>query len=151
MSLTRREFLRGLGGVLAAGVAPAFIGSDVLMPVKKIWTGDDTIYVDTIAQLRELTPPYKRVVVRGYYSLGDGGGGLYAWTPSVRDDNGGTVIAAPRGTYEAAVSGPVDVRMFGAQPWASGDVNRDAFQRAIDALGSVQLPATDNPFYVQHL
>ena len=36
MSLTRREFLRGIGGILAAGVAPAFIGSNVLMPVKVI-------------------------------------------------------------------------------------------------------------------
>lgn len=43
MSLTRREFLRGMGGILAAGVAPAFIGADVLMPVKKILLPPTTI------------------------------------------------------------------------------------------------------------
>ena len=43
MSLTRREFLRGMGGILAAGVAPAFIGADVLMPVKKILLPDTPI------------------------------------------------------------------------------------------------------------
>lgn len=32
----RRGFLRGLAGILAAGVAPAFIGSKILMPVKQI-------------------------------------------------------------------------------------------------------------------
>jgi hypothetical protein len=33
---TRRGFLGGLAGVLAAGFAPAAIGSQVLMPVRKI-------------------------------------------------------------------------------------------------------------------
>jgi hypothetical protein len=33
---TRRGFLGGLAGVLAAGFAPAAIGSGVLMPVRKI-------------------------------------------------------------------------------------------------------------------
>lgn len=34
----RRGFLRGMAGILAAGVAPAVIGSEILMPVRKLWT-----------------------------------------------------------------------------------------------------------------
>lgn len=135
--MNRRDFLKGLGGVLAAGVAPAFIGSDVLMPVKKIWTGPLTVY--TIEDLRRLCPPPKcKVIVRGYYRPGDGGGGTYSWSPEIYSDNGGTIIAAPRGTYEAKVSGPVDVRIFGAQPRL--DDNTDAFRRAIAACGVVLVP-----------
>lgn len=36
MELSRRGFLKGMAGILAAGVAPAFIGSKILMPVKKL-------------------------------------------------------------------------------------------------------------------
>lgn len=32
---TRRSFLSGIFG---AAIAPAFIGSEILMPVKKLWT-----------------------------------------------------------------------------------------------------------------
>lgn len=35
---TRRGFLGGLAGILAAGFAPAAIGSQVLMPVRQIIT-----------------------------------------------------------------------------------------------------------------
>lgn len=33
--MDRRGFLKS---ILAAGVAPAFVGSSILMPVRKIWT-----------------------------------------------------------------------------------------------------------------
>lgn len=36
MSIPRRSFLTGLAGILASGVAPAAVGSSVLMPVRKI-------------------------------------------------------------------------------------------------------------------
>lgn len=35
---TRRGFL---GAMLAAGVAPAFVGSSVLMPLRRVWVPDD--------------------------------------------------------------------------------------------------------------
>lgn len=38
MELTRRGFLKGMAGILAAGVAPAAVGSNILMPVRKLWT-----------------------------------------------------------------------------------------------------------------
>lgn len=36
--MNRRRFLRGIAGILAAGVAPAAVGSGVLMPIKTLWT-----------------------------------------------------------------------------------------------------------------
>lgn len=39
---SRRGFLQGMAGILAAGVAPAAIGSNILMPVRKIWTTSGT-------------------------------------------------------------------------------------------------------------
>ena len=36
--MNRRNFITGMAGILSAGYAPAFVGSSVLMPVKKIWT-----------------------------------------------------------------------------------------------------------------
>lgn len=35
---TRRNFLKGIAGILAAGVAPAAIGSGILMPIRQLWT-----------------------------------------------------------------------------------------------------------------
>ena len=36
--MNRRDFMKS---ILAAGVAPAFIGSSVLMPVRNIWLADE--------------------------------------------------------------------------------------------------------------
>lgn len=39
MELTRRGFLKGMAGILAAGAAPAIITRPgLLMPVRKLWT-----------------------------------------------------------------------------------------------------------------
>lgn len=35
--MNRRGFLRGMAGILAAGVAPAVIPSGILMPVRTLW------------------------------------------------------------------------------------------------------------------
>ena len=46
--MNRRSFITGMAGILAAGYAPAFVGSSVLMPVRKVrvaeWYSDDGIY-----------------------------------------------------------------------------------------------------------
>ena len=40
--MSRRRFLRGLAGILSAGVAPYVVTtSGVLMPVRKLWTPSD--------------------------------------------------------------------------------------------------------------
>lgn len=36
--MNRREFMTGMAGILAAGVAPAFVGSNILMPIRQIIT-----------------------------------------------------------------------------------------------------------------
>lgn len=36
--MNRRGFLKGMAGILAAGVAPALIPSGILMPVRQLWT-----------------------------------------------------------------------------------------------------------------
>ena len=44
MEMTRRGFLKGMAGILAAGVAPAFIGSKILMPVRELWKPSPQIW-----------------------------------------------------------------------------------------------------------
>ena len=39
--MNRRSFITGMAGILSAGYAPAFVGSSVLMPVKKVWVPGD--------------------------------------------------------------------------------------------------------------
>ena len=54
------------------------------------------IVIDTIAALKALAVPSTSVtyLVRGYYAVGDGGGGHYWWNSAdATADNGGTVIA----------------------------------------------------------
>lgn len=34
--MNRRDFLRGMAGILAFGVAPAVVGSNILMPIRQI-------------------------------------------------------------------------------------------------------------------
>lgn len=38
--MNRRGFITGMAGILAGGVAPAFIGSSILMPVRKLIVPD---------------------------------------------------------------------------------------------------------------
>jgi hypothetical protein len=54
--------------------------------------------VDNIAALRAmsaaLVQEYELARTLGYYSVGDGGGNMFYWSPtSVEVDNGGTIIA----------------------------------------------------------
>ena len=51
--------------------------------------------VSTMAELRNTIPTKtnKTVLLRGYYTLGDGGGGIFYWDASSNAaDNGGTII-----------------------------------------------------------
>ncbi len=46
--MNRRGFLKGLAGIFAAGVAPAVVGSDILMPVRDLVLPsqiDDEVFV----------------------------------------------------------------------------------------------------------
>lgn len=85
------------------------------------WVASSSTVLDSIAQLRALTPAFAdNVTVRGYYAKSDGGGGSFYWdTPSVVPDNGGTVIqpnAGGTGRWIRYWSGEkIDVKWFGAK------------------------------------
>lgn len=48
MDIKRRGFL---GAILAAGVAPAFVGSQILMPVRKIIVPDQQIAAEPLPEI----------------------------------------------------------------------------------------------------
>jgi hypothetical protein len=71
------------------------------------------------------------VVVKGYGSAGDGGGGIFLWNDaSTLADNDGTIIrpndvaAASPGRWIRLYSGPVNVRWFGAGLGLGSDLAR---------------------------
>ena len=75
----------------------------------------------TIADLQAETVNFegKAVEVLGYYTKGDGGGGLFYWdAASTEADNGGTIIQATAittGRWKRVLSGAVNVKWFGAK------------------------------------
>lgn len=43
--MNRRNFITGMAGILASGFAPSVVGSGVLMPVRKIITSTNPLFV----------------------------------------------------------------------------------------------------------
>lgn len=100
--------------------------------------------VDTIASLKALAIPSGAVqyFVRGYYTAGDGGGGVFRWNASdTAADNLGTVLipnAAPgTGRWNRILNaGPISIRHFGAKvDGATNDLT--AINAAVAAAGAV--------------
>lgn len=90
---------------LALGINPAGVSSTV---TQRLITIESTIgalsatlpNIDTIALLKSLANPTSpaRISVKGYYNVGDGGGGDFYWDPlSTGTDNGGTIIQSDAG------------------------------------------------------
>jgi len=53
----------------------------------------DCLSVDNMAQLHVITTLEGMVNVKGFISIGDGGGGNFIWDPaSLAEDNNGTII-----------------------------------------------------------
>jgi hypothetical protein len=86
--------------------------------------------VENIAALRALSvETAKTVVVKGYYSNNDGGGGTFSASPQGAPgayvDNGGTVIVPTGGNGSVAwlrlFDGPISVKWFGARGNDSAD------------------------------
>lgn len=82
----------------------------------------DANTVDTIAALKALdtTVFNVRVYVRGYYEVGDTGGGTFDWDPlSTEADDLGLVIApngaTGAGRWKRDYSGPIHIKWFGAK------------------------------------
>ncbi len=105
--------------------------------------------VDTITALRALvkTTSPVTVFVRGYYAIGDGGGGLYTYIASdtTSTDNGGTmIVATDGGRWKLSYTGSVSVRQFGAKGDGTTD-DTTTFTKAIEVIavdqgGEVYVP-----------
>jgi len=78
----------------------------------------------------------QQVIVGGYTSIGDGGGGTFYWdSASSETANGGTAFAANEGgtgRWKRMFSGAVNVRWFGAKGDGSTD-DRGTIQNVITA------------------
>lgn len=121
----------------------------------------------TIAALKAATVADSYTWVAGYYSAGDGGGGLFRWDSSDTSstDNGGTIITptsglSSSGRWKRVYDGAVNARWFGVNPsqsdntaalqkavnWvglASADIGPDS---SVDSGATVLIPAGDYPF-----
>jgi hypothetical protein len=94
------------------------------------------LYADNVALLKANIGSATRpiAVLGGYNAIGDGGGGVFYWSPSsALVDNGGTILAhsAGGGAWVRIYSGAVDVRWFGAGLGAADDA--PLIQHAIEA------------------
>jgi len=101
--------------------------------IASVLTGTTFNWVDNLAGLRAMahatTAPV--VVVEGYESAGDGGGGIFLWNDtSTLADNDGTIVrpnhvaAASPGRWIRLYTGPVNVRWFGAGLGLGSDLAR---------------------------
>ena len=82
--VTRRGFLQGMAGILAAGVAPAAIGSNILMPVKTLWKPETGL-------LWGQTGHFEGVRVIEGYDLGRPGYDYSAWVRFKWDEKTGAL------------------------------------------------------------
>jgi len=86
------------------------------------------------------------VYLKGYYSAGDGGEGMFCWdSQSTAADNGGTVIAlgaGGNGRWIRQSASVISVKYFGAKGDGVGD-DRQALQSAFNVAA-----ATSTPLYL---
>ena len=133
--------VRGGTGASDAATARANLGLGslaVLSSVTQAQLASDVQYrVDTIAALKALTVTYNSVLVLGYYTAGDGGGGIFRWNSSdTTADNLGTVIipnSAPgTGRWNRVYSNSkeIETKWFGAR----GDNSTDDLAAILAAI-----------------
>ena len=96
--------------------------------------------VNTVADLRA-APPNGTAITLGCLAAGDGGGGFWRWdATNSRDDNTGTIVCPTvhvgNGRWIREITGPIDVRWFGAKGdsdyEAAGTDDTAAIQAALD-------------------
>lgn len=141
---------RGGTGANSASGARTNLGLGTVATLSSIaqanLAADVQYQVDTIAALKALTSgTHDTVLVRGYYAINDGGGGLFRWNGADSTaDNGGTVIqpTVGSGRWNRILSQNIyNVREFGAKGDDSND-DTTAIQATITACngGQVYVP-----------
>ena len=90
--------------------------------------------VESLAELQTVPPDSGQYIqVAGHTAPGDGGGGLFCWTPTAAVTNRGTVVSSDHsvaGHWRRLYSGAIDVRWFGAL--GNGADDTTALQSALD-------------------
>lgn len=113
--------------------------------------GVPNLYFPSLADLRAFsyTPGLGELVawMAGFYTPGDGGGGLWVWDPTnMSADNTGTIVKPANialgdpGRWFRIFSGPIDVRWFGAKGDGITD-DTTPIQDALALIGRIYLPA----------
>lgn len=108
------DLLEGTGGGGAANAQDiSYRGTNL-----SAYLGESSLEViTTIAALRNVSSPQKAVFVEGYYSAGDGGGGVYQLDEldTTTPDNGGTTIVGVNSRrWKLIRTGSISVKQFGA-------------------------------------
>ena len=126
-----------LPNVIVDGDLVVEAGGEIFVPAGATLSNVSEI-VDAIDDLKVLNGG-NTVEVLGYYTKGDGGGGLFYWdSTSTEADNGGTIIQATgitTGRWKRVFSGAVNVKWFGAKGDGITD-DRSYFQNALSYLRS---------------
>jgi hypothetical protein len=126
------------GAVGATQLAAGSVGNSQLA-----WGSSLNRVVDSIAALRALSSgTFSRVLVTGYYAVGDRGGGEYYLDPTdtTSADNGGTIIVATDGArWKLIHRGVVYVEQFGAKGDGTTDDSTAILAALASAAGTVKL------------
>jgi hypothetical protein len=148
MDGSRREALSSLLGLAAGGAALTALTACIADEGSLTFT--DTVsealdgtsgikWVSSVESLRNLVGAANNIaILQGYTTEGDGGGGLFVWSPTSSVDDGGTFfnileLGQSAAGWRRIYEGPRNVRWYGALGSSTDD--GAAIQRAIDSLG----------------
>lgn len=148
-NVSRRNVMATLAGAMGAGALAAsceggeWSNAPELTGHLRLSLGNRTniAWLDAVANLGKLSSTdYSVVIVAGYSTPGDGGGGIFfgeCYTDgTIPDPNLGTIIhgdlcvSGDRTVWFRLYSGTINVRWFGADPYNNN--NRTNIQNAID-------------------